>query len=132
VNWQIRSGLKYTRTHEWVSFDGGLATVGITDYAQDMLKDIVYVELPETGQEAKSGERLVVLESVKAVSDLYAPVDGEVVEINEALQDQPELLNEDPYGEAWVVKIRVAPGYENPELLDEDEYAALLKEEAEK
>jgi glycine cleavage system H protein len=124
--------LKYTRTHEWVSFDGGLATVGITDYAQDMLKDIVYVELPETGQEAKSGERLVVLESVKAVSDLYAPVDGEVVEINEALQDQPELLNEDPYGEAWVVKIRVAPGYENPELLDEDEYAALLKEEAEK
>ncbi|HOJ85008.1 MAG: glycine cleavage system protein GcvH [Dethiobacteria bacterium] len=132
MNWQIRSGLKYTRTHEWVSFDGGLATVGITDYAQDMLKDIVYVELPETGQEAKSGERLVVLESVKAVSDLYAPVDGEVVEINEALQDQPELLNEDPYGEAWVVKIRVAPGYENPELLDEDEYAALLKEEAEK
>jgi glycine cleavage system H protein len=132
VNWQIRSGLKYTRTHEWVSFDGGLATVGITDYAQDMLKDIVYVELPETGQEAKAGERLVVLESVKAVSDLYAPVDGEVVEINEALQDQPELLNEDPYGEAWVVKIRVAPGYENPELLDEDEYAALLKEEAEK
>jgi glycine cleavage system H protein len=124
--------LKYTRTHEWVSFDGGLATVGITDYAQDMLKDIVYVELPETGQEAKAGERLVVLESVKAVSDLYAPVDGEVVEINEALQDQPELLNEDPYGEAWVVKIRVAPGYENPELLDEDEYAALLKEEAEK
>ncbi|HOA36161.1 MAG TPA: glycine cleavage system protein GcvH [Bacillota bacterium] len=132
MNWQIRSGLKYTRTHEWVSFDGGLATVGITDYAQDMLKDIVYVELPETGQEAKAGERLVVLESVKAVSDLYAPVDGEVVEINEALQDQPELLNEDPYGEAWVVKIRVAPGYENPELLDEDEYAALLKEEAEK
>lgn len=126
MNWQIRSGLKYTRTHEWVSFDGGLATVGITDYAQDMLKDIVYVELPETGQEAKAGERLVVLESVKAVSDLYAPVDGEVVEINEALQDQPELLNEDPYGEAWVVKIRVAPGYENPELLDEDEYAALL------
>lgn len=132
MNWQIRSGLKYTRTHEWVSRDGDLATVGITDYAQDMLKDIVYVELPEAGQEAQAGEKLVVLESVKAVSDLYAPVDGEVVEVNEALLDQPELLNEDPYGAAWVVKIKVAAGYENPELMDEDEYAAFVKEEAEK
>ncbi len=132
MNWEVREGLKYTRTHEWISFAGDLATVGITDYAQDMLKDIVYVELPETGQGAQAGESLVVLESVKAVSDLYAPLDGEVVEINEALLDQPELLNTDPYGDAWVVKIKVAPGYENPELLNEDEYTALLKEEAEK
>ena len=132
MNWEIRSGLKYTRTHEWVSRDGDLVTVGITDYAQDMLKDIVYVELPEAGQEAQAGEKLVVLESVKAVSDLYAPVDGEVVEVNEALLDQPELLNEDPYGAAWVVKIKVAAGYENPELMVEDEYAAFVKEEAEK
>ena len=129
MKWEIKKGLKYCKTHEWVDFAGDLVTVGITDYAQDMLKDVVYVELPESGQEARVGESLVVLESVKAVSDLFAPVNGEVAEINEALLDQPELLNEDPYG-AWVVKIKVADGYENPELLDEDEYAALVKEEA--
>ena len=97
-----------------------------------MLKDVVYVELPEIGQEAQVGESLAVLESVKAVSDLYAPVDGEVVEVNEALLDQPELVNEDPYGEAWVVRIRIDAGYENPELLGEDDYAALVKEEADR
>ncbi|MGB3915240.1 MAG: glycine cleavage system protein GcvH [Dethiobacteria bacterium] len=132
MSWEIREGLKYTRTHEWVCFEGELVTVGITDYAQDMLKDVVYVELPEVGQEAQAGESLAVVESVKAVSDLYAPVDGEVLEVNELLLDQPELLNEDPYGEAWVVKIKVAPGYKNPGLLEKDGYAALVKEEAAK
>ncbi|HOB29672.1 MAG: glycine cleavage system protein GcvH [Dethiobacteria bacterium] len=132
MSWEIREGLKYTRTHEWVCFEGELVTVGITDYAQDMLKDVVYVELPEVGQEAQAGESLAVVESVKAVSDLYAPVDGEVLEVNELLLDQPELLNEDPYGEAWVVKIKIAPGYKNPDLLEKDGYAALVKEEAAK
>ncbi|NMD32569.1 MAG: glycine cleavage system protein GcvH [Firmicutes bacterium] len=132
MSWEIREGLKYTRTHEWVCFEGELVTVGITDYAQDMLKDVVYVELPEVGQEAQAGESLAVVESVKAVSDLYAPVDGEVLEVNELLLDQPELLNEDPYGEAWVVKIKIAPGYKNPGLLEKDGYAALVKEEAAK
>ncbi len=132
MTWEVREGLKYTRTHEWVFLEGDLVTVGITDYAQDMLKDVVYVELPEIGREARVGESLVVLESVKAVSDLYAPVDGEVAGVNEALQDRPELLNEDPYGNAWVVKIKVAPGYENPELLEKEAYAAFVKEEAEK
>lgn len=132
MTWEVKEGLKYSRTHEWVLLEGDLATVGITDYAQDMLKDIVYVELPEVGQAAQVGKSLVVLESVKAVSDLYAPVEGEVAEVNEALQDRPELLNEDPYGNAWVVKIKVAPGYENPELLDREAYAAFVKEEAEK
>ncbi len=131
MNWEIRDGLMYTRTHEWVSLEGDLVTVGITDYAQDMLKDIVYVELPETGRAVQAGESLAVLESVKAVSDLYAPVEGEVVEVNELLMDQPELLNEDPYG-VWLVKIKLAEGYENPELLDPDKYAVLVKEEAEK
>ena len=131
MNWEIRDGLMYTRTHEWVSLEGELVTVGITDYAQDMLKDIVYVELPETGRAVQAGESLAVLESVKAVSDLYAPVEGEVVEVNELLMDQPELLNEDPYG-VWLVKIKLAEGYENPELLDPDKYAVLVKEEAEK
>jgi glycine cleavage system H protein len=132
VKWEIKEGLKYARTHEWAGFEGDLVTVGITDYAQDMLKDVVYVELPEIGQEAQVGESLAVLESVKAVSDLYAPVDGEVVEVNEALLDRPELVNEDPYGEAWVVRIRIDAGYENPELLGEDDYAALVKEEADR
>lgn len=132
MTWEVKAGLKYSRTHEWVLLEGDTATVGITDYAQDMLKDVVYVELPEIGRQARVGESLVVLESVKAVSDLYAPVDGEVVEINEALQDRPELLNEDPFGDAWVVKIKVATGYENPELLEKEAYAAHVKEEAEK
>lgn len=132
MSWEIRDGLKYSRTHEWVCIEDGVATCGITDYAQDMLKDVVYVELPEIGREAKAGERLVVLESVKAVSDLYAPVNGEVVEVNEALLDEPELLNSDPYGDAWVVKIKVAAGYENPALLDHDSYAVFVEEEAEK
>ncbi|NLA27272.1 MAG: glycine cleavage system protein GcvH [Firmicutes bacterium] len=132
MNWEVREGLKYTRTHEWIRLEGDEATVGITDYAQDMLKDIVYVELPETGRVVQAGENLAVLESVKAVSDVYSPVDGEVAAVNEALLDQPELLNEDPFGAAWVFKIIVAAGYENPELLDSEKYALLVKEEAEK
>lgn len=129
MKWEIRKGLKYTKTHEWADFKGDLVTVGITDYAQDMLKDVVYIEPPEIGQKVQAGESLAVLESVKAVTDFYASVDGEVVEINETLLEQPELLNEDPYG-AWVAKIQVDTGYENPNLLDEDEYAALVKKEA--
>lgn len=129
MKWETRKGLKYTRTHEWVDFEGDLAAVGITDYAQDMLKDVVYVELPEIGREARVGESLVVLESVKAVSDLYAPVSGEVTAVNEALLDQPELLNEDPYG-TWIVKIKVEAGGAAPDLLEEGDYAALVKEEA--
>lgn len=132
MSWEVRDGLKYTRTHEWVSLKGDLVTVGITDYAQDMLKDVVYVELPEIGQAAQVGKSLAVLESVKAVSDLYAPVEGEVVEVNEALLDQPELLNSDPFGEAWVARIKAADGYENTELLDAVQYAAFVKEEAAK
>ena len=131
MNWKTKPGCKYTRTHEWVSFDGNLATVGITDYAQDMLKDIVFIELPDVGQEMKAGKNLAVIESVKAVSDVFSPIDGRVVEINEALLDQPELLNADPYG-AWVVKIEIGAGYENPSLMEEKEYEAFAQEEANK
>lgn len=130
--WEIRPGCKYTRTHEWVSFDGDQATVGITDFAQDMLKDIVYIELPDTGQDVQAGKNLAVIESVKAVSDVYSPVDGKVTEVNEALLDQPELLNKDPYGEGWIVKIEMAAGYENPSLMEEKEYVAFIQEEASK
>ncbi len=131
MNWKIKPGCKYTPTHEWVSFDGNLATVGITDYAQDMLKDIVFIELPDVGQAVKAGKNLAVIESVKAVSDVFSPIDGRVVEINEVLLDQPELLNSDPYG-AWVVKIEFEAGYENPSLLEEKEYEEFAREEANK
>ncbi len=130
MTWKTKQGCRYTRTHEWVSFDGDQATVGITDFAQDMLKDIVYVELPAAGQGAAAGKNLAVIESVKAVSDIYSPVDGRVAEVNEVLLDQPEMLNRDPYGEGWMVKIEVAAGYEDPALMEEKEYAAFILEEA--
>ena len=104
------SDLQYTRTHEWIRIEGDEATVGITDYAQDALGDVVYVELPEVGASFEAGAMFGAVESVKAASDLYLPVGGEVLEINSALVEQPEVLNSDPYGEGWMLKIRVAPG----------------------
>ena len=102
--------LQYTKSHEWIKIEGDQGTVGISDYAQDSLGDVVYVELPEVGAEFEAGQAFGAVESVKAASDLYLPVAGEVVEVNDALINQPELLNSDPYGEAWLVKIRVAQG----------------------
>jgi glycine cleavage system H protein len=102
--------LQYTRSHEWIRIEGDEATVGITDYAQDALGDVVYVELPEVGASFEAGASFGAVESVKAASDLYLPVAGEVLEVNSALIDQPEVLNSDPYGEGWMLKIRVAPG----------------------
>ena len=104
------SDLQYTRSHEWIRIEGDEATVGITDYAQDALGDVVYVELPEVGASFEAGATFGAVESVKAASDLYLPVAGEVLEINSALIDQPEVLNSDPYGAGWMLKIRVAPG----------------------
>jgi glycine cleavage system H protein len=104
------SDLQYTRSHEWIRIEGDQATVGITDYAQDALGDVVYVELPEVGASFEAGATFGAVESVKAASDLYLPVAGEVLEVNSALIDQPEVLNSDPYGEGWMLKIRVAPG----------------------
>ena len=102
--------LKYTKTHEWVRQDGDLVTIGITDYAQSELGDIVYVDLPSPGRMVKAGESFGSIESVKTVSDLYAPVSGEVTEINESLGSQSELVNSDPYGQGWMVKLRVSNG----------------------
>jgi glycine cleavage system H protein len=104
------SDLQYTRSHEWIRIEGDEATVGITDYAQDALGDVVYVELPEVGASFEAGATFGAVESVKAASDLYLPVAGEVLEVNSALIDQPEVLNSDPYGAGWMLKIRVAPG----------------------
>jgi glycine cleavage system H protein len=118
--------LQYTRSHEWVRTEDDTATIGITDHAQDELGDIVFVELPETGATFDAGDSFGTVESVKAVSDLYTPVGGEVVEVNEALSDSPEKINEDPYGEGWIVKIQVS-GEAN--LLSASDYEQFLEEE---
>ena len=119
--------LQYTKSHEWVRTEGDTATVGITDYAQDELGDIVFVELPEAGATFEAGDSFGTVESVKAVSDLYTPVGGEVVEVNETLDDSPEKINEDPYGECWIVKLRVSD--EGAGLLSASDYVQLLEEE---
>ncbi len=118
--------LEYTRSHEWVRTEDDTATIGITDYAQEELGDIVYVELPEQGDSLNAGDSFGSIESVKAVSDLYTPVGGEVVEVNEALNDSPEKINEDPYGDGWIVKLRVS---EEGDLLSASDYEQLLEEE---
>ena len=118
--------LQYTRSHEWVRTAGDTATIGITDHAQDELGDIVFVELPEQGATLGAGDSFGTVESVKAVSDLYAPVGGEVVEVNEALNDSPEKINEDPYGEGWIIKLRVS---DEGNLLSASDYERFIEEE---
>ena len=118
--------LQYTRSHEWVRTENDTATIGITDYAQEELGDIVYVELPEEGATFDAGDSFGTVESVKAVSDLYTPVGGDVVEVNEALNDSPEKINEDPYGDGWIVKLRVS---DEGDLLSASDYEQLLEEE---
>jgi len=102
--------LQYTKSHEWIKIEGDSATVGISDYAQDSLGDVVYVELPDVGASYEAGAPFGAVESVKAASDLYLPVGGEVTEVNTPLIDQPELLNSDPYGDGWLIKIKLAEG----------------------
>jgi glycine cleavage system H protein len=120
--------LQYTKTHEWMRLENDIATVGITEHAQDELGDVVFVELPETGASFDAGDSFGTIESVKAVSDLYAPVGGEVVEVNESLNDSPEKVNEDPYGEGWIIKLRSSG---EGDLLSAEEYEQLLEEEEE-
>jgi glycine cleavage system H protein len=122
----VPEDLQYTRSHEWVRREGDVVTVGITDHAQDELGDVVFVELPEAGAAFDAGEAFGTVESVKAVSDLYAPVGGEVVEVNGALEEAPEKINEDPYGEGWILKLRASGG---GDLLSAQEYEQLLEEE---
>jgi glycine cleavage system H protein len=118
--------LQYTKTHEWVRREEGVATVGITEHAQDELGDVVFIELPEKGASFGAGDAFGTVESVKAVSDLYAPVGGEVVEVNEALNDAPEKINEEPYGDGWIIRLRVS---EEADLLSASDYEKLLEEE---
>lgn len=123
---ELREGLKYSKSHEWVKAEGEEMVIGLTDYAQSELGDLVFVNLPEVGDEVTAGEPLGDVESVKAVSDVYSPVSGEVSEINEALLDAPELINESPY-EAWFIKVKDVS--EEEELLSAEEYKAFVDSE---
>jgi len=121
--------LKYLETHEWAKLDGGVVVVGISDHAQDALGDVVYVELPEVGAAYTAGDEVAVVESVKAASDIYAPVSGSILEVNEALEDSPELVNDSPYGDGWFFKISAEDVSELDGLLSADGYRQACESE---
>ena len=123
---EIKPELKYTKDHEWISIDGDNATIGITDYAQGELGDIVYVEIEALGEELEKEEIFGSVEAVKTVSDLFLPVSGEITELNEGLEDNPELINDDPYGEGWIIKIKISNQSELSDLLSADDYKELI------
>ncbi|MCG8516948.1 MAG: glycine cleavage system protein GcvH [Pseudomonadales bacterium] len=127
---EMPANVKYIETHQWVRDDGdGTATVGITDFAQEQLGDVVYIGLPEVGATVNGGEEAGVAESVKSASDVFSPVTGEVLAINESLEDEPEKVNEDPYGDGWLFKVRLADTGELDSLLDADAYAEKVAEQ---
>lgn len=127
---ELPSELKYQESHEWVRDEGdGTATVGITDHAQDSLGDVVFVELPEVGAKLHAGDEAGVVESVKAASDIYAPVSGEVIAINESLEDEPESINNSPYGDGWFYKVKLEDAAELDNMLDADGYRELVEAE---
>jgi glycine cleavage system H protein len=123
------SALRFTKDHEWIRVEGDLVVVGITDYAQSQLGDVVYVELPEIGRRVEKGKEAAVVESVKAASEVYAPVSGEVVEVNEAIAADPAQVNADPLGEGWFIKLRLADPKELDGLLDEEAYTRFVEEQ---
>lgn len=124
----VPSELKYTKDHEWVRIEGNVATVGITDYAQDQLSDIVYLEVETLDESLDKEETFGTVEAVKTVSDLFMPVGGKVIEVNEALADNPELINKDAFGEGWLIKLEIADAAELEALMSADEYKALVTE----
>jgi len=123
---------RYLATHEWVKLDGEEAVAGISDYAQHELSDVVYVELPEVGDSFAQGDTMATVESVKAASDVYMPMSGEILEVNKALEDSPQLVNEDPFGQGWFIRFRPSAPQEYDALLDAEAYEKLCQEEAEK
>ena len=123
---EVRDDLKYTDTHEWLKVTGDTAKIGITDHAQSELTDIVFVELPEVGKEINKGDELCVVESVKSVSELYSPVSGKIANVNKKLEDAPEIINESPYDEGWLVKIEVKDKSEIDTLLDAESYKKMI------
>lgn len=128
---EFPEGLKYSKEHEWVLVEGTSATIGITEFAQEELGDIVFVELPEVGEKIVKDDPFGAVESVKAVSDIYAPVSGEVVETNEILPDNPETINDDPYGDGWMVRVELSDIDDLKDLMDADEYAEYVAQQKE-
>ncbi len=128
---EFPEGLKYSKEHEWVLVEGEIATIGITEYAQEELGDVVYVELPEVGEKVVKDDPFGAVESVKAVSDIYVPVSGAVVEVNDALPDSPETINEDPYGDGWMVKVEMSDPDDLKDLMSADEYAEYVEQQKE-
>lgn len=129
MSYNYDSKAKYAKSHEWVRLEGAVAVVGVSDYAQHLLSDVVYVDLPEVGDAVTAGESLGTVESVKAAEDAYSPISGEVIEINTALEDHPEWVNEDPYGTAWLIKVAPSNTGELAGLMDAGVYEAYVAEE---
>ena len=127
---KIEPGLLYTKEDEWIKVDGDEATIGVSDHAQDSLSDIVYLEMPDVGDSFEMGDTFGVIESVKAAADLYMPISGEITAVNEELIDTPELVNSDPYGEAWMIKVKITVSAELNDLMDVDAYAKYLEEQS--
>ena len=125
---KVKDGLLYTNNDEWIRIEGDEGVVGITDYAQDALSDIVYLELPGEGETLAKGDTFGVVESVKAAADMYMPVGGEVTAVNDGLMDEPEVINTDPYGEAWMIRMRIDDDGELESLMDADAYRSYLEE----
>ena len=125
---EVPEELRYTKEHEWIRVEGDSVVIGVTDYAQNALTDVVWVELPEMGAVVGSMDTFASVESVKSVSEIYAPISGEVIEINGSLEDSPELINEDPYGEGWICKISISDNSELASLLDGTTYRGLIEE----
>jgi glycine cleavage system H protein len=126
--YEVLPDLLYTSEHEWVKIEGKIATCGITDYAQKSLSDIVFVELPQVGKEVKSGEVVCVVESVKAVSDVFSPVSGKIIDVNKKLESEPSLINKSPYKEGWIFKVEIEEKENGFKLLSAEEYQKLLEE----
>ena len=126
---EVPAELKFLSSHEWVLVEDNVATVGITDHAQELLGDLVYIELPEQGSTIAAGDSVGVIESVKAASDTYAPVSGEVIEVNEELEGSPERINQDPYGDGWLYKIAMEDAEEIEDLLDAEAYSEAIADE---
>jgi glycine cleavage system H protein len=123
---EVRPNLKYTDTHEWIKVEGDIARIGITDHAQTELTDIVFVELPEVGKEISEGDELCVVESVKSVTEIYAPISGKIANVNKLLEESPEIINESPYGEGWLVEIEILNMSEIDSLLTADLYKKMI------
>ena len=126
---QVPNDLLYSKEHEWVLVEGDTATIGITDHAQSELGDVVYVELPETAPLQSSGDSFGTVESVKAVSEVYLPIDGDIIETNSDLEDAPEKVNDDPYGDGWMIKVRISDTSQLEELLSPEDYVQYVQEE---